>query len=99
MLLAGCGSPPSSAPPQGHARVGAHLFVTDRCVRCHIVNGVGGKEGPELTHDPIATNYQQLSGWLANPPPQMSFVKNLHLTPQQIADISAFTDSSYKPKK
>lgn len=100
LLLCGCGSQSSStAPPKGHALAGARLFVLDRCVRCHIVNGVGGKEGPELTHDPIAGDDAQLSAWLANPPPQMSFVKGLHITPQQIADISAFTGSTYRPRR
>jgi hypothetical protein len=60
---------------------------------------VGGQVGPNLTDDPIAGHEDRLSAFLQQPPPQMSFVKHLHLTKQQIADLSAFTRSSLKPGK
>lgn len=101
LLVAGCGGTSVSfhAARPGDARVGAHLFVVDHCVRCHTVNGTGGHVGPNLTGDGIATQPAQLKEFLSDPPDIMSFVRGLHLTDQQIADISAFTASGLKPKK
>ena len=40
-----------AAPPIGNARRGETLFFeADRCSRCHIVRGRGGRLGPELSH-------------------------------------------------
>ena len=35
------------------ARRGAQLFETQRCVVCHSINGVGGKEAPDLARRSI----------------------------------------------
>jgi len=98
MTIAGCGtSTASGKPPVGDAATGSRLFVQEKCVTCHIVNGIGGNKAPELTQNPIATDFNQLRAWLADPPAQMQYVKKLHLTDKQIANISAFTGSKLKP--
>lgn len=98
LLLTGCAIGSSGAGgTQGDARAGSHLFVHDRCVQCHQVNGAGGSRGPDLTHYSVATNVDSLKATLANPPEPMRFVKKLHLTDRQIRDLSAFTDSNLKP--
>lgn len=101
LFLSGCGGPAVTFHPAhvGDPRVGSRLFVADHCVRCHSVNGTGGQVGPDLSGDGIASQPQQLKAFLADPPEVMSFVKGLHLTDQQIADISAFAASGLKPKK
>jgi mono/diheme cytochrome c family protein len=96
----GCGSSSSSGPaPTGNAERGAQLFAKFTCVHCHTVNGVGGEVGPELTHNPAATDYASLKSTLHDPPSPMAFVKDLHLTDKQIADISTFADSNLSPKQ
>jgi mono/diheme cytochrome c family protein len=103
-LIAFAASTDSSLMPQGSSpditgnpQLGAQLFVRDRCIKCHQVNGVGGTDSPDLTHDPAATNYDLMKSELEIPPKAMAYVTKLHLTPQQIAALSAFADSSLKP--
>ena len=87
----------SSAAVTGNPQLGAQLFVADRCIRCHQVNGVGGTDSPDLTNDPAATNYDLMNSELEVPPKAMAYVAKLHLTPRQIAALAAFTASSLKP--
>lgn len=90
--------PQSSQPPaSGDAKAGARLFVAAKCADCHQVNGVGGTDSPDLTNDPTATNFDMLKSEIDVPPPEMSYVTKLHLTDQQIYDLSTFAASSLKP--
>jgi ubiquinol-cytochrome c reductase cytochrome b subunit len=41
--------PSAVAGLQGDAARGAHLFEEEACLACHIVGGVGGQRGPDLT--------------------------------------------------
>lgn len=88
--------PPTSSSSAG-ARIGARLFTADKCVNCHIVNGVGGTSAQDLTNNPNATSFAQLKAALENPPPSMSYVTQLHLTDTQIRELSRFFASSLKP--
>ncbi len=49
------GSPASNALPPGVTpdmiEAGATIFNTKSCKNCHLVNGVGGARGPDLTDD------------------------------------------------
>jgi mono/diheme cytochrome c family protein len=94
-LLMPIGSSPAAI---GRPQVGARLFVTHGCIECHQVNGVGGTDSPDLTHDPSATNYDIMKSELLVPPPKMKKVKKYHFTAQQIADLAAFSDSNLKPR-
>lgn len=97
--------PPATTKPRvvtvttaGNPRNGARLWVSTRCVQCHKINGGGGTIGRDLTHSPTMT----FDAWRAlarNPqqPPGMAYVPGLHLTDQQIRDMSAFADSSLTP--
>jgi len=72
--------------------------VSDRCVQCHKINGVGGTIGEDLTHKPS----MKYDAWKAlasspNQPPGMEYVPGLNLTDQQIRDMSAFADSDLTP--
>jgi mono/diheme cytochrome c family protein len=81
----------------GNATKGAQLFVADKCIDCHTVNGVGGTNAQNLTNDPTATSYDLLKAELDTPPPAMSYVTGLHLSKKQIQNLSKFFGSSLKP--
>lgn len=95
-LLAGCG--PSTSLSTGNARTGARLFVKARCLSCHQVNGMGGTDAPDLTHNITAADFDLLRSYLENPPDEMTYVKRLHLTDANIHDLSAFADSGLMPQ-
>jgi mono/diheme cytochrome c family protein len=94
LFLVGCG-----ASTSGNARVGAQLFSAYRCASCHMINGVGGTIGPGLTQNLAAANYDLLKYELENPPSTMAYVKQLHITPQQLHDLNALAVSSLKPRQ
>jgi mono/diheme cytochrome c family protein len=50
----------------GAERLGMDVFAT-RCITCHIVDGDGGKEGPELTHEGKKHDAAWLVKWITNP--------------------------------
>ena len=47
-------------------RLASHVFAT-RCIACHIIDGDGGKEGPDLSHEGKKQNVQWLTRWIADP--------------------------------
>ncbi|MGE5245194.1 MAG: cytochrome b N-terminal domain-containing protein [Betaproteobacteria bacterium] len=49
-------------------RVASDVFAT-RCITCHIVNGDGGKEGPDLTHAAKKPDHNQawFVTWISDP--------------------------------
>jgi ubiquinol-cytochrome c reductase cytochrome b subunit len=57
------------APPPrvaGADRLAMDVFAT-RCITCHVIDGDGGKEGPELTHEGKKHDAAWLARWIANP--------------------------------
>jgi ubiquinol-cytochrome c reductase cytochrome b subunit len=62
-LRAGGTSPP---PIEGEGRVAT--FVLGRyCANCHVVDGAGGTEGPDLTHAGAKRDAMWLQQWIADP--------------------------------
>jgi len=47
-------------------RVASKVFAT-RCVACHVIEGDGGKEGPDLTHEGHKQNAEWLARWISDP--------------------------------
>ena len=47
-------------------RLAARVFAT-RCVTCHMLDGDGGKEGPDLTHEGQKHDAAWLARWITNP--------------------------------
>jgi ubiquinol-cytochrome c reductase cytochrome b subunit len=48
-------------------RLASKVFAT-RCAACHVIEGDGGKEGPDLTHEGKKQNAQWLARWISDPP-------------------------------
>ncbi len=77
---------------------GAVLFRAQDCGHCHIMNGVGGKKGPELTNinkdkiwPPVKITNQILNGGQKMPPFSDA------LTDAQIAQIVAYLRAKHRP--
>jgi ubiquinol-cytochrome c reductase cytochrome b subunit len=58
-------APPPRVSPQD--RIASTVFAT-RCIACHIIDGDGGKEGPDLSHEGKKQNAAWLARWIADPP-------------------------------
>ena len=97
LILVGCGSA-SALTGGGNAQSGSLLFVTQRCIQCHTVNGVGGDTATNLTGDLSAIDFVVMRASIVNPPSGMDYTKDLHLSDAQIHDLSAFVASSLKPR-
>jgi ubiquinol-cytochrome c reductase cytochrome b subunit len=57
------------APPprvDGPDRIASDLFAT-RCIACHVIDGDGGKEGPDLTHAGKKHDAAWFVRWITNP--------------------------------
>lgn len=81
----------------GDSTRGAQLFASERCVRCHAVNGQGGRIGIDLGRS-VSRNYTpaQLASTMWNHAPIMwgamdaAGIEPPRLTPQGAADLFAF---------
>src|SRR5665213_1726833 len=58
------GAPAPRISPED--RLASHVFAT-RCITCHILDGDGGKEGPDLSHEGKKQNAAWLTRWITNP--------------------------------
>jgi len=87
--------------PQLNARRGRILFVSNGCVICHRVNGVGGLAAPDLTATmaPDEVDPLEFSARMWRGAPAMSALQTIELgyvidlTAQNIADLAAFVAS------
>lgn len=67
---------PAAVPPAAPSLSGAVVFQEKACYTCHVVNGQGGRSGPELSHiattsyDGLANTPDFLSKYLENPQAQ-----------------------------
>jgi mono/diheme cytochrome c family protein len=84
-----------SGPAQG-ALAGSMLFGSKGCVRCHAVNGVGGRTGPDLGRARDVRSFAQLGSELWNHLPTMATrMRQLEIAPPRLAlweveDLTAF---------
>jgi nitric oxide reductase subunit C len=57
-------APPPRISPED--RLASHVFAT-RCVACHTIDGDGGKEGPDLSHEGKKQDAAWLTRWITDP--------------------------------
>jgi ubiquinol-cytochrome c reductase cytochrome b subunit len=60
--------PPPAAGLTVSQQAGLTVFSQSGCGTCHIVNGVGGKIGPDLSHVSSQLTRDQISQFITNPP-------------------------------
>lgn len=75
---------------------GARLFATKGCEGCHVMNGVGGKNGPDLGRVARPRSFYDLAAAMWNHLPHMSGriwasgADRPYLTPNEMSDLIAF---------
>jgi mono/diheme cytochrome c family protein len=75
---------------------GARLFQAKGCVQCHAINGVGGKDGPDLGRLERARSFYDPAAAMWNHLPRMakrmwpSLADRPYLTPNEMSDLIAF---------
>lgn len=87
--------------PEMNARRGRILFITNGCVICHQVNGVGGRAAPDMSvaTAPAAINPLDFSARMWRGAPAMTALQAIELgyvidlDAQDIADLAAFAAS------
>ena len=87
--------------PEMNARRGRILFITNGCVICHQVNGVGGRAAPDMSVEttPDAINPLDFSARMWRGAPAMTALQAIelgyviNLDAQDIADLAAFAGS------
>ena len=103
VLVAGLvGSSPTVAAQQGpvqNSLAGARVFGSKGCVRCHSIDGLGGKEGPDLGSDPRIRTVHSMAAALWNHLPRMvRRMRELQMEPMRLnareaGDLVAFLSS------
>ena len=74
---------------------GARLFETKSCLNCHLIEGHGGRRGPELTYAGDRLSHNDIVIWIANGGVNMpAFGKSLK--PDELTKITAFLASRKK---
>jgi mono/diheme cytochrome c family protein len=82
--------------PTSNLAAGARLFQTKRCIQCHAINDVGGKEGPDLGRIEPPGSFYGLAAAMWNHLPQMaqriqaSRAERPYFTPDEMSDLIAF---------
>ncbi|NIM48575.1 MAG: c-type cytochrome [Gemmatimonadales bacterium] len=75
---------------------GAQVFGAKGCVRCHSVNGLGGKVGPDLGQIPQRRSFYELAATMWNHLPRMGEemrergIERPEMSAQDVADLIAF---------
>ncbi len=92
----GPGSAQPLFSPTQDPLAGSRVFGEKGCVRCHAVNGVGGKAGPDLGRLPRPRSFFDLAAAMWNHLPKMAErmrqlgIPRPRLGPQESADLIAF---------
>ena len=71
---------------------GAKLFYEKGCEFCHMVDGQGGKRGPDLSKVATRMTPVQMVGRITNGGPNMPAFTSV-LTPEQIRALVAFLET------
>ena len=78
---------------------GATLFQNKQCIRCHSIQGRGGKVGPDLGRVAFPRKYGQIAAAMWNHAPQMNrFMEEMaiphpNFETQELADLLAYLNS------
>lgn len=85
--------------PFGNAQnplAGAQIFGAKGCVRCHSINGLGGRVGPDLAEIPQRRSFYELAAAMWNHIGPMAArmrkegIERPQLDPRQVGDLIAF---------
>lgn len=94
-IVAAAAAQPVSGPAQD-ALAGSRVFGVKGCARCHAVNGVGSKEGPDLGRTARPRSFYDLGAALWNHAPRMAErmralgIARPRLEPREAGDLVAF---------
>src|SRR3989338_1428939 len=87
---------PSLFRPTHGPLAGSRVFGTKGCVKCHAVNGVGGKVGPDLGRVPRPRSFYELGAAMWNHLPKMAErmrelgIARPQLNPRETGDLIGF---------
>ncbi|MFQ5747357.1 MAG: c-type cytochrome [Gemmatimonadota bacterium] len=85
-----------AAGPAQNAIAGSRLFASKGCIRCHAINGMGGREGPDLGQSPEVRTFYGLAARMWNHIPGMRErmeeigFQPPRVRPDEIGDLVAF---------
>ncbi len=97
LLLFPLGGAESQRPTAGQDPVaGARVFDSAGCVKCHAINGAGGKVGPDLAKSARSRSFYDLASAMWNHLPRMTArmqqmgVARVKLSAQEAGDVTAY---------
>jgi ubiquinol-cytochrome c reductase cytochrome b subunit len=80
----------------GPVFIGAQLFQTKGCLNCHLIQGSGGRRGPELTYIADKLTHDNLVIRIVNGGTNMPAFGS-SLKPRELDDLVAFLETRKRP--